>query len=64
MADRTPIQPADAGPNPALLAMRQRIDALDRELLALLNRRMQVAVEVGVLKKSEGSSVFRPERRS
>ena len=73
MADPTSPKPvsstsapasAQIGPNPALLALRQRIDALDRELLALLNRRMQVAVEVGDLKKSEGSPVFRPEREA
>jgi chorismate mutase / prephenate dehydratase len=56
--------PADSSANPALLALRQRIDALDRELLALLNRRMQVVVEVGELKKHEGSPVFRPEREA
>ena len=69
MAEPLPPAPAaapmpDAGTNPALLALRQRIDALDRELLALLNRRMQVVVEVGELKKSEGSPVFRPEREA
>ena len=65
MADSTPPKPpADAATNPALLALRQRIDALDRELLAVLNRRMQVVVEVGELKKSEGSPVFRPEREA
>ncbi len=50
--------------NPALLALRARIDALDRELLALLNRRMALAQEVGELKKAEGSVVFRPEREA
>jgi chorismate mutase/prephenate dehydratase len=50
--------------NPALLALRERIDALDRELLALLNRRMKLALEVGELKKAEGSVVFRPEREA
>jgi chorismate mutase / prephenate dehydratase len=63
MADQ-PKLPADSSTNPALLALRQRIDALDRELLALLNRRMQVVVEVGELKKHEGSPVFRPEREA
>ena len=51
-------------PAPDLLALRERIDALDRELLALLNRRMQVVVQVGELKKSEGTPVFRPEREA
>jgi chorismate mutase/prephenate dehydratase len=50
--------------NPQLLALRDRIDAIDRELLALLNKRAQVALEVGELKKSEGSPVFRPEREA
>ena len=47
-----------------LLALRKRIDAVDRELLALLNRRAQLALEVGELKKREGSVVFRPEREA
>jgi len=50
--------------NPELLALRDRIDAIDRELLALLNKRAQVALEVGELKKNEGSPVFRPEREA
>jgi len=56
--------PEEAGAPASLAALRVRIDALDRELLALLNRRMQVAVAVGELKKSEGSPVFRPEREA
>ena len=47
-----------------LLGLRQRIDALDRELLALLNRRAALALEVGELKKRDGSPVFRPEREA
>jgi len=54
-------QPAVA---PELLALRQRIDAVDRELLALLNRRAGLALEVGELKKHEGTPVFRPEREA
>lgn len=48
----------------ALLALRGRIDAVDRELLALLNRRAGLALEVGEIKKREGSVVFRPEREA
>ncbi len=51
-------------PHPDLLALRTQIDGLDRELLALLNRRAQLALEVGELKKKEGSVVFRPEREA
>ena len=50
--------------NPELLALRGRIDAVDRELLALLNRRAALAQEVGEIKKREGSVVFRPEREA
>ncbi len=50
--------------NPGLLALRQQIDAVDRELLALLNRRASLALAVGEIKKREGSVVFRPEREA
>ena len=51
-------------PNPELLALRVQIDALDRELLAALNRRAQLAQTVGEVKKREGSVAFRPEREA
>jgi len=51
-------------PNPALLALRTQIDAVDRDLLALLNRRASLALEVGEVKKLEGSVAFRPEREA
>jgi chorismate mutase/prephenate dehydratase len=49
---------------PELLALREKIDALDRDLLALLNRRAALALEVGELKKKDGSPAFRPEREA
>ena len=58
MADSTTAPPHD------LLALRTRIDAIDRELLALLNRRAALAQEVGEVKKKEGSVAFRPEREA
>ncbi|MBL8314334.1 MAG: prephenate dehydratase [Rubrivivax sp.] len=53
-----------AAGSPELLALRAAIDALDRELLALLNRRAALALQVGELKKRDGSPVFRPEREA
>jgi len=50
--------------NPALLALRNQIDSVDRDLLALLNRRASLAQEVGEVKKREGSVAFRPEREA
>ena len=48
----------------ALQSLREQIDALDRELLALLNRRAGLALQVGEVKKHEGTPVFRPEREA
>jgi chorismate mutase/prephenate dehydratase len=45
-----------------LADLRVQIDALDRELLALLNRRAHVAEQVGEVKKREGTPFFRPDR--
>lgn len=45
-----------------LADLRVQIDALDKELLALLNRRAQVAEQVGEVKKREGTPFFRPDR--
>jgi chorismate mutase/prephenate dehydratase len=47
-----------------LRALRDRIDAVDVELLALLNRRAGLAQQVGEIKKREGSVAFRPEREA
>jgi chorismate mutase/prephenate dehydratase len=50
--------------DPPLRELRGQIDAIDRELLELLNRRAQLAREIGELKRHEGSAVFRPEREA
>ncbi|MFC7207903.1 prephenate dehydratase [Comamonas endophytica] len=42
--------------------MRQQIDSLDQQLLALVNQRARVAEQVGELKKREGTPFFRPDR--
>jgi len=47
-----------------LAELRQLIDAQDLEILAALNRRAQLANEVGEIKRAEGSPVFRPEREA
>ncbi|MDB5889325.1 MAG: chorismate mutase [Polaromonas sp.] len=45
-----------------LADLRVQIDAIDDELLALLNRRAKVAELVGEVKKREGSPFLRPDR--
>jgi chorismate mutase/prephenate dehydratase len=47
-----------------LAQLRVEIDAVDRELLAVLNRRAALANAVGEIKRAEGSPVFRPEREA
>lgn len=42
--------------------LRKKIDAIDSELLRLLNERADVVHEVGVLKKREGLAIYAPER--
>jgi chorismate mutase/prephenate dehydratase len=47
-----------------LAQLRIEIDALDRELLDMLNRRAALANEVGEIKRVEQSPVYRPEREA
>ncbi len=46
----------------SLAALRCQIDAVDEELLRLLNRRSRLSLEVGKLKAGTGGPVFRPQR--
>jgi len=41
---------------------RVAIDALDNEMLELLNKRMRVVERVGEIKKETGGAIYRPER--
>ena len=41
---------------------RARIDALDRQLLELLNQRAECAIAVGELKSAQSMDIFDPER--
>ena len=48
--------------NLRLKPLRDRIDEIDRQLIALLNQRAQIALDVGEVKKEYNAPVFRPER--
>ena len=41
---------------------RAEIDAIDNELIQLINKRMLIVKEIGKLKRSEKSVIYRPER--
>ena len=45
-----------------LASLREQIDALDRQLLDMLNQRAHLAEQVGDIKRAEGSPFFRPDR--
>jgi len=55
----TPVPSDDA-----LSALREQIDALDLELLGVLNRRAVLVQQVGETKQKQQASVFRPEREA
>lgn len=42
--------------------LRNRIDTLDDQMLAILNERMELVHKVGELKRSSNSIIYRPER--
>ena len=44
--------------NPEISRLRKRIDALDRALIRLLNRRAQCSLEVGRMKRAAGQRLF------
>jgi chorismate mutase/prephenate dehydratase len=45
-----------------LKALRDELDGIDNELLDLINKRMEIVHQVGVLKANSGGSIYRPER--
>ncbi|MFZ9709445.1 MAG: prephenate dehydratase [Steroidobacteraceae bacterium] len=66
MAKRTSTRAPSRRKAAGIGALRAQIDAVDRELHALLNRRARLAREVGVSKGKEGRLVdfYRPEREA
>ena len=42
--------------------LREQIDALDARLVALINQRLGLAVEIGRIKRSTGGEIYVPER--
>ena len=45
-----------------LKAIRDKLDSIDNELLKLINERMELVHQVGVLKAQSGGAIYRPER--
>lgn len=49
-------------PTDTLSALRGQIDHLDDQILGLLNQRMEIVRQIGHLKRSHQSVIYRPER--
>ncbi len=47
---------------PTLKGLRKKIDSIDRDLLKLLVKRMEISKEIGKAKKTRGVSAYQPER--
>ncbi len=56
-------QPAPPEPAP-LKALREKIDAIDKSLVNLLNRRAKLVVQVGKVKRATGTPVYAPHREA
>ncbi|MEQ9305675.1 MAG: chorismate mutase, partial [Marinoscillum sp.] len=42
--------------------LRKQIDQIDDELIKLLNKRMDIVKQVGELKRTDNTAIYRPER--
>jgi chorismate mutase-like protein len=68
-ADRAGTKPATGAGLPgdptavALAPLRDRIDAIDHEIVALLNERAQIALEIGRVKQETGRRTVRDPAR-
>ena len=53
---------SDQGSDPAVQAARERISAVDRELVALLNERLGLVRELHAYKRAQGYAMVDPVR--
>jgi chorismate mutase len=63
MAEERELKPTPAA-EAQIDALRQRIDAIDAQLMRLLNSRSACAVEIGKVKRILGLPVYSPEREA
>jgi chorismate mutase/prephenate dehydratase len=53
---------ADAKRAPTLASLRSEIDRVDKELVTLLNRRAEIALQIGQVKQKQGLEIWSPAR--
>ena len=49
-------------PDMELGPIRDKIDALDSQLVEIINQRLELAAEIGKIKRSTGGDIYVPER--
>src|SRR3954466_9993662 len=54
--------PKDPAKNPALAALRAKIDKIDRSLVAQMNERAKLAHKIGKIKEANGHQFYDPVR--
>lgn len=64
MVDHAHFQPDGRPVDEQLADLRVKIDAVDQQLLDLINARARLAQAVGEVKKLDGSPIFRPDREA
>ncbi len=62
--DTRPSSAAAAGSNESVADLRRQLDAIDREILAAINRRAEVAQQIGRAKQSDKRCIFDPQREA
>jgi chorismate mutase len=55
---------SEQGSDPSVQAARERISVLDSELVALLNRRLEIVRELHAYKRAQGYPMVDPEREA
>lgn len=64
MAEEPDVKAVEEGIHDGIQEWRRRIDAIDEQLMRLLNSRSACAVEIGRLKRRVGRPVYSPEREA
>ncbi|MCI0334271.1 MAG: prephenate dehydratase [Planctomycetes bacterium] len=56
--------PADGQPARSLSDLRSDLDAVDREIIAAINRRAAIALQIGQKKQGDSQAIFDPQREA
>src|SRR5262245_1610435 len=63
-AAKSDAAPGQGGSPPTLAGLRRELDAVDQEILAAINRRGEIAQQIGRAKQAENAPVYDAARES